>query len=247
MVKYAKEKNLEVGFTDNFTIMDQNKSSSLIKAGVDYINVSMDATSKQKFEEIRVGANFEQVLHNIKLFVKTKRELNSSKPILRIHCTISQENIGEIQSLITLAESFGVDGVYLRKHIGFDGISFKKKGVHKRNENFNYSPISLKLDNFPKNKIEVISRDSSNVPAACIATRECFITFDGQVLPCGNLMDIIPREEYSKYQFGDLKHDSLSKVWRSSRYKLFRRQIALGEYPSVCKACIVYRHIKNLQ
>jgi len=247
MVKYAKAKGLEVGFTDNFTLMDQNKASNLIKAGVDYINISFDAASKQKFEKIRIGADFEHVMDNIRLFIRTRRELKSHRPKLMLHSTISRKNLGEIQRLIALAEDLEVDGIYLRKHIGVDGISFSKQVSHKKEGDVNYSPIPLETKKLPRSKIKVISLDSSRIPVSCIATKECFITFDGKVLPCGNLMDIVPREEYPKFQFGDLKYDSLGDVWRSSRYKQFRNQITLGEYPSVCKSCILYRHMKKRQ
>lgn len=247
MVKYASEKKLKVGFTDNFTLMDRNKSFNLIEAGLDSMHVSFDSSSKQKFEEIRGGANFDQVLDNIRIFVRTRRELNSRRPTIMLHSTISRENIGEIQQLISLGESLEVDGIYLRKHIGLDGISFKKIGFNKWDGDINYSPISLELGSLPKSKIKVKSRHSNNIPVSCFATTECFITFDGKVLPCGNLMELIPREQYSKFQFGDLKHDSLEQVWRSSRYKQFRRRIALAGYNPICKGCVVYRHIKRLQ
>lgn len=39
----------------------------------------------------------------------------------------------------------------------------------------------------------------------CVALKGCYITYDGKVLPCNRLTQLIPRKEYLPYYLGDLK------------------------------------------
>ena len=51
-----------------------------------------DSPYKEKFNEIRVKGDYDEVLSNIKNFMKIKKELKSDTPITRVQMVLMKEN-----------------------------------------------------------------------------------------------------------------------------------------------------------
>ncbi|MFH1244950.1 MAG: radical SAM/SPASM domain-containing protein [Candidatus Omnitrophota bacterium] len=101
MVKYAKGAGIiETQFNTNATLLNDANSEQLITAGLDKIIVSIDSIHPEKYNKIRVGANFEQVVKNIKRFAAIKRSLKKNTPVLRVQMVCMQENQDEIDDFI---------------------------------------------------------------------------------------------------------------------------------------------------
>lgn len=222
MVKYAKRKGLEVELLSNLTIADPRIWKELIDARLDSLAVSLDAGSPETFEEIRVGAKFEDVVSNIRQLIKTRDDMNSPKPRVFFRSTISNENAHEISAISKLPEKIGVD-----RAIFSDKISPSKE---------NQGCMHLNTPNPKVSQIEASSwiKRSSH---SCPATVRCYITYDGKVLPCNALMMLVSREEYAKIEFGNVTQDALLRIWFSKRYKKFRALKTLGFHPHFCREC----------
>lgn len=228
MIEHAKKRGFKVSLIDNFTLMDQDKSLSLIESGLDYLFVSIDSASKSTFEKIRTGASFDKVIENIKLFVATKNQTNAKKPFFIFKTTISKDNFSEIPQLIKLGEELGADGFDFGKQ-----ISQKETYV-------NDSSLSLNIEDLPKSKLSIDLCELSKT-YGCTAGKGCYITFDGKVMPCGHSMMIMPRKRCSEMQLGDLTRDTIDNIWRSAKYRRFRTGLKSGERLPSCKKCPSWR------
>ena len=226
LVKCAKEYGFRVSLTSNFTVASRRDSLDLIKAGLDGLFASFDGASKQTFEKIRVGANFDRVVDNVKMFVKAKKELNSRTPKLMFETTISESNAHEALQIIRFAESLGVDGIYIYRQVTSGKQDYDRDSF-----------ASIDWKELPESKIVIQVSSATEPVRPCIGVIGCYITFDGKVLPCNRLIQLAPRAEYSRYQFGDLNRNSLSEIWFSDEYRQFRNRLALGKYFSICKSC----------
>lgn len=99
MVKYAKEAGIrEVSTLTNATHLTPEVAKGLIEAGLDYLVFSVDGSTKETYEKIRIGANFEQVVENIKQFHRLRS--NKKKPQTRIQLTEIEQNKNEVQPFI---------------------------------------------------------------------------------------------------------------------------------------------------
>jgi len=226
MIRSAKENGLKVSLISNFAQLDRDKSLALIDSGLDFLFVSFDSAMKSTFEKIRTGACFEKVIDNVKLFVRTKKEVKAKKPVFFFKSTISKRNFGEIQQLVKLADSLGVDGINFGKLFGEEGDYIHDPSVF------------LNMEDFRESRIIIDPCELSRT-FQCDGIAGCYITFDGKVLPCGVMMQATSRSEYSKYQLGDLRTDTMDKVWRSAKFKQFRRQIKSHSRPylPICEEC----------
>lgn len=74
----AKEKNIffpQIALLTNATILDEKKSKLLIDSNIiDYIRFSMDGGSKEKFEEMRLRAEWDVFIKNIKTFCELNKK-----------------------------------------------------------------------------------------------------------------------------------------------------------------------------
>jgi len=87
-IAYAKGKGLKVGLTSNGTLLTNDKSKEIIESRLDWIFLSIDGNTKESYERIRVGANFEDTCANIRELIKLRRQKNASKPLIIIHSTV---------------------------------------------------------------------------------------------------------------------------------------------------------------
>jgi MoaA/NifB/PqqE/SkfB family radical SAM enzyme len=225
MVEYAKRGVFKVGFTSNLTTMNESMAEKLINANLDYLYVSFDGATKETFEKLRVGADFEKVISNIKMFLEKRNQKNQSRPIVKLTATISYDNSEEIPGLIKIAEDLKVNSINFNRQIIPGKEHWKQEfrviSVWKQRANVEIGRMAIPLRR----------------PQPCIALKGCYITYDGKVLPCNSLIQILPRREYYRVQVGDLKQNTLHEIWFSKSYRLFRTHLALGRRPFFCNYC----------
>src|SRR6266536_4720299 len=75
IVEFLKSRGVYVTLNDNFTLMTDKTARRIIELGVDQIFLSLDGATKETYEKIRAGANFEKVLQNARGLVRIKREM----------------------------------------------------------------------------------------------------------------------------------------------------------------------------
>lgn len=93
MIKFAKEAGVvDVMFNTNASLLTKKKSIEIIESGVDKVFFSFDSPYRDVFNKIRVKGDYDQVLENIKNFMKIKRSLNSDTPITRVQMVLMKEN-----------------------------------------------------------------------------------------------------------------------------------------------------------
>jgi radical SAM protein with 4Fe4S-binding SPASM domain len=80
MVEYAEGKGLLTRLHTNATLLSKEKAYKLLDSGLDFLSFSFDGFTKEIYERIRVGASFEDTLHNILFFLSLKKKFKRSKP-----------------------------------------------------------------------------------------------------------------------------------------------------------------------
>jgi len=91
MIRYAKARGiLEVTSLTNGTLMDERMCREIIDAKLDQLVISIDGFTKETYEKIRIGADYDAVLSNLKNLIAIKGK--SRKPFIRLQYTESQIN-----------------------------------------------------------------------------------------------------------------------------------------------------------
>ena len=121
-IEYAKKNGLQTGISSNGTALSPGVIENIFESGHDYIIFAFDGASKETYEKIRLGANFEHVTSNIKKFLEIKDKKKSNTfTVLQLICMSETED--EIQDFISQWDIDGVDGVRIRQvtHSGDQG------------------------------------------------------------------------------------------------------------------------------
>lgn len=74
MIEYCSGKFLELKMNTNATRLNEKLIHQILKSGMTDLVFSVDSYFKEEFESLRVGANFEKVLENIKKFKQIRDE-----------------------------------------------------------------------------------------------------------------------------------------------------------------------------
>ena len=99
-VRYAKQKGIrEVGMISNGSLITELVARGMIEAGLDAINISVDASGKEVFESTRLGLKYDKVLANIERLLRLRAESGKRRPKL-ILSFVRQHNSADEQAFI---------------------------------------------------------------------------------------------------------------------------------------------------
>jgi radical SAM protein with 4Fe4S-binding SPASM domain len=201
----------------------------------------MDGATKETYEKIKVGCNFEKALSNIKKLLETKRELDSPFPTVCFRFIVNKLNYQEMPQMVELVHSLGDLGE--GSQLSFAGLL-----TFKEIEQF-YLP------EIPKEIIEATQKKAKELGVnvvfshlqkrtlpemeKCTAWMEPYIMIGGYVLPCCAVLMSNNRDFLRKYAFGNLREKSFKEIWYSERYKKFREMVLdkKGKVPMLCVGC----------
>lgn len=134
MITYAKQAGvLDVMFNTNAALLTEDISRALVSSGLDKLFFSFDSPDPLRYERIRVGAKYDQVLSNIKNFMRIRKEMQSIKPFTRVSMVLMQENKHEWEAYKNLFEPI-VDAVAYVDYLDHNCQSNPQLAVVKHNK-----------------------------------------------------------------------------------------------------------------
>jgi radical SAM protein with 4Fe4S-binding SPASM domain len=99
-VRYAKSRGIpQVGMISNGSLITEELARGMIDAGLDAINISLDASGKETFEQTRVHLQYDTVIENVRTLARLRRESPRGRPKL-ILSFVRQGNSVEEQKFI---------------------------------------------------------------------------------------------------------------------------------------------------
>jgi len=238
MIEFARKKHIWVRLTTNASILHINENyKKLVDADPNEIQISIDGTTKNTFEKIRIGSNFEQIKKNCKLI----NDYCDSKKVLktRMWTVLQKDNLSEIYIFPRLAKELNFKRWSLSLNLGDWGQEeWSKKNKNQSIENL--SPIVFSRLYQLGQDIELdiscwaISSkySSANVNTICSWPFErAFISSDSRVVPCCMI---------GNPDVADLgEADDFKSIWSGKPYQVFRKMHLSGNIPNYCKNCYV--------
>jgi len=247
---YAKQRCNWVSSTSNFTLVE-NVIGDIIKSKLDVMKISIDGATKETYNKIRKGAQFETVVENIKALVKTKKELHSENPFIRFNFVIQHDNYSEIDAMIELANDLGLTNVLFtmvrtcqEKLLDIPKKSLMEKiikGIALAKKFRIYSNLEAILADLQSYSFEsymdycrVVNGNGHSKFYGCVYPwLSAQINVEGYVLPCCSY-HITSEEDY----FGNVLESKWKDIWNGQRFQQLRFQIKRkGEIPFSCKQC----------
>lgn len=102
MVAHATRAGSRVTVVTNGTLLDADRSSALLDAGLAKLKVSIDAADPAVYAKVREGAELETVLGNVERLVAMRDARRLPGPAVEVQCTVFRDNVDEVLPLIEL-------------------------------------------------------------------------------------------------------------------------------------------------
>jgi MoaA/NifB/PqqE/SkfB family radical SAM enzyme len=227
----------QIGLTTNATLLNESMAVALCQAGLDFIYFSLDGATKEVYETVRVGADFDQVTENIARMVRLRRRHRPGLQTM-INFVIQPENRHQIADIAKLAARLGVDAVtysYFQhpeaSDLNADDPASLKRAFQEALHAVAGTGLALCIP--PIEKVE---------NAHCLFLENICHLRDGRILPChAKAPGYCPESRYC--DFGSLTETSLREAWDSPAFVKFRDDVLHGRYPDSCQGCYCLEYL----
>lgn len=271
IIKYIKSKKLKCSVVTNGVLIDKYYKE-IIDSKLDKIFLSIDGT-REIHDKIRgKKGTFDKILKGINSLHDLKRKKNLKKPYIEILCTINKDNNKIIDKMPQVSRIFNADKLDLallmfassktandyRKEFtnrfGFlpksqNGWILNKTGV-------NGLKLSEKINKMLYHNNDIFIKTIDNYKTISFkiwyAGSEYRFGFNHCLSPWLRL-NIMPNGkanfciDFPDYIIGDVKKESLSKIWNSEKAKIFREKyLKEGPLPICNRCCWLYNNYSRL-
>jgi MoaA/NifB/PqqE/SkfB family radical SAM enzyme len=181
----------------------------LIKAGLEYLIVSLDGNDQESYEKYRVGGDFQKVIDNISLIVKTRKKLRLKNPVIEWQYLIFRHNENQMEEAANISKRIGADV------IRFAPFSFASEYTIEQVKE--WVPLNSKNSYYDRNTGE--RREILNKSKVCAwLYRTANFNWDGSVSACCNFN--ITTEP--SFDFGNINDKKFSEIWNNDDFQRAR-------------------------
>jgi radical SAM protein with 4Fe4S-binding SPASM domain len=254
LARFAADLGLKTALASNGTLIDRQAAESIRTAGFGRVSISVDGADAETHDALRRQAGaFARALAGL-------RHVREASVATQINCALARHNAGQLEALVALAESLGVDALhcFLLVPVGCGqqiaeeqmlSASEVETLLMRLAELAGQTSLQIKATCAPhyyRIVRQLPGRRAGHRPSApaepmhvmtrgCLAgSAVCFISHEGQVYPCGYLPVVA----------GDVTEQRFCDIWRGSEvFRRLRDPSLLGgrcgvcEFAAVCGGC----------
>ncbi len=220
MVRYARKNKIYTATSTNAHFLDDDRARDTVLSGLDRLIISIDGTTQDVYESYRKGGSLAKVLEGTNNIAHWKKELNSRTPAIIWQFLVVRPNEHQIDEVLDLADSYGVDKV-----------AFKTAQIYDHEHGNDLIPTIDKYSRYRANPDGTFTIKNQLLNHCWKMWSSCVITWDGRVVPCCFDKD-------AKHVLGQLGHESFQNIWFSDAYTKFRQTILKGrDQIEMCANC----------
>ena len=111
-----------ITFFTNGLLLSDRVIDAVISHGVTQIAISIDGATKETYEYIRRGGDFNQLIGNIRRLVARRTTAGRSTPSLRFGVVMMKSNVHELVDIVLLASALGVTEINFFHMVVYEGL-----------------------------------------------------------------------------------------------------------------------------
>jgi len=230
LVAFLNKFGIRSMMTSNGTLLDESWIKFLEENGMIRIHVSFDGTTKDIYEKVKVGGDFDKTLYNCKLVGRSKIQLFMSIVLF------NDQLVEELPKYIEQAKSVDATGIHFMK-MQRDTLEFGAPPHIDNSTIENFKKLGKKAG-------LVMVGSSSDTPTF----KRCydpfinpFVLLNNDVYACtymANLrrsevyMDKVFPVPYQNYKMGNLQENWMNDIWKNNKYKELRKFLSDTKVPN---------------
>lgn len=250
----------------NGILLNEEKSLSLIRAGLDMLWVSLDGASPESYADVRLGASFPQVIENLRRLRTVRYKAgyqHEPKPQLGIAFVAMKSNIADLPEVLRLGSILGAKRFSVSNVLAHTA-ELQEEVLYRRalDQHAVWKDTNQAIVNLPRIDINSVTQ----VPVSEIHSRKYVlqlagkpvnrsidtcqfieqgstaVRWDGMVSPCLPLLHTNEGylERYPRrslaYGVGNVNERSLLEIWNDPEYVALRERVRVFDF-SPCTGC----------
>ncbi len=260
MITQMKKPGSQVELITNGTLLSEELSLQLVKAGLDKLWVSIDGAKPESYSDVRLGAMLNDVIENVKR-LRDLRYIHHTR--IGIVFVAMKQNISDLPDVMSIGKKIGAEHFLITNIIPYtedmiENVLFS--GTSWSDSVKDPSPLSPRIQStrIPLNdltaqplyrilrnwRISNTAGDSSGNLNTCpfVESGALAVSWDGNVSPCMPLMRDHTsyrddRRRFSKkHIFGNILTASLMELWENRDYLSLRERLQNFDFPP-CTSC----------
>jgi MoaA/NifB/PqqE/SkfB family radical SAM enzyme len=259
MIRYLKERDVEVLFNSNGTLLTPKWQEELVRSGLDEFRCSIDGARPETYARIRGTDLLHRIVEGLTGLIATRARLNMEAPRISIWCVATTENLAELPTLVQLAAKIGVPEVYVQRMTFFAqkpdeqyGMARQEYAIFGRNDDHQEEiiahcaalgaelGIALKASGAKERRIGPVGNPADLTPwQACVRLwTTAYVTANGNCLPC--CISPFATSDYQSIILGNLFERPFVALWNDTLYRKFRTDFLSLHPHKACASCGVY-------
>ncbi len=236
-IRYAKKKGIKVKLTTNGVLLNDEKIKKIFSSGLDEITFSLDNVKGDP----DFGHPNKAALRNIQKIIEIRDGQDLERPKVVLQCTMHARKAKNVFDVIKWGADVGADRVNIaRLDLRFDPNLkrasekeeqkiYKKADRLSKEKGIRVDMVQYAVfDGFARSMYKLLRKVLHRFDKKCSkGYNYVYVNVDGFVTPCCF---------YPLMKMGDLKKQSLRKIWKGPRYTKFRQFKVKG-----CIKCDVMR------
>lgn len=240
LIQYAKALDMVALMGSNGTLITESYAEKLKESGLDTIAISIDSLDEKRHNNFR-GSNtsFQRALNGATYCIAAGIKV-------QLNCTITKDNLKEIDEIINFASSFGAASCHMLflvavgrgKNIGYTSLNrleYKEAINTILNKNLDFD-IRVKPTCAPQHKVEAIIKGIETPGGrGCIAgISYCSILPNGDVHIC----------PYAPVKVANIREEAFDSIWENNEifkmlrdYKNYKGSCGSCRYINICGGC----------
>jgi MoaA/NifB/PqqE/SkfB family radical SAM enzyme len=130
--------HMEIALCTNAMLMDSRIRKILIEKNVSHLILSFDGVTQHTIEKIRVGADYNKIVGNIKALRDLKLKFNRQFPLMFMDFVLMNSNLHEAPTFVRLCSELGIDTIDFRHMVGNIFFSDHEDMLQHHQEKYNY-------------------------------------------------------------------------------------------------------------
>jgi MoaA/NifB/PqqE/SkfB family radical SAM enzyme len=242
MIRACKAKGKHVGFTTNGMLLTDETICRLIDLGTDIISVSLAGATPATHDRIRKGTDLVKIIENIEYMQQAKAQKKARHPEIHFSYVMLASNLNELQETVGLAKRLGVEQIVGSHLTWIQNKSLLPEALFNREEEqqgfsgiLEATVAEAEKENltFAFNSPVLQKQSTHCTENIC---RSCVVSVNGDVGPCVFTSSTLLQENghplVHMFQnslepcypvsFGNIAHESLTRIWEKKAYHRFR-------------------------
>lgn len=217
IIEHCSIVGIDSSITTNFVFLNEKNVDKIFK-NASWVKISINAGTRDTYSQIHTTKkeDFDKVMQNMKLAVKTKKE-NNYKCTLGAQMLLLPENQNEALTLAKIVKDIGLDYLVIKP---YSQHLFSETKIYK---DIDYKPmleLEQELEKLNNENFNVIFRSNTMKKLDTGHSYDkCYSTpyFWAHLMANGDLYGCSAYLEQSKFCYGNLKENSFENVWEGEQ------------------------------